>query len=146
MSALHHVRVRRARGLPMPPPPKPKRPLGPPVLVYWGDTPIRMRSDIERAGRTWDEFLDAMAAEEAHALSLPRFDRSMIGRGGDAVRALTPMHERADVMRDFWGRVRVAMDREGERERRKWEALASIERARLAGPPSFLSRLFGRSA
>lgn len=64
MTALHHVRVRRARGLPMPLPPKPKRPLGPPVLLYWGDTPIRMRSDIERAGRTWDEFLDAMAAQQ----------------------------------------------------------------------------------
>lgn len=145
MSALHHARVRRARGLPMPLPPKPKRPLGPPVLLYWGDTPIRMRSDIERAGRTWDEFLDAMAAEEAHSLSLQRFDHARQGRGFDAVRKLTPEHERAAVMQDFFRRVRVAMDREGENERRKWESLAGVERARIAGPPSFLSRLFGRS-
>ena len=69
MSASHRVRVRRARGLPMPLPPKPKRPLGPPVLLYWGDTPIRMRADIIAAGLTWEELLDAMAAEEAGAIT-----------------------------------------------------------------------------
>lgn len=62
MSALHHVRVRRARGLPMPPPPKPKRPLGPPTLFIWKDVSIRVRADIQRAGWTWDGFLDELVA------------------------------------------------------------------------------------
>lgn len=60
MSRLHALQVRRARGLPMPLPPVPKRPLGPPVLFTWKDVPIHVRADIERAGWTWDGFLDEL--------------------------------------------------------------------------------------
>lgn len=63
MTALHHIRVRRARRLPMPLPPKPKaRPLGPPTLFSWQGVDIRVRADVERAGWTWDEFLDGLVA------------------------------------------------------------------------------------
>ncbi|KMO29516.1 hypothetical protein VQ03_29285 [Methylobacterium tarhaniae] len=147
MGKLHHIWVRRAHGLPMPLPPKPKRPLGPPVILYWGDAPIRMRSDIEKANLTWEGFLDIMAGEEAEATM--RSELPMGARGADAVRKLTLEHERPVVMRDYWARVRVAMERESEHERRRWEALVGIESARLAriaGPPSFLSRFFGRAA
>ncbi len=151
MSKLHSLQVRRGRGLPMPLPPVPKRPLGPPVILYWGDTPIRMRSDIERAGRTWEEFLDAMAEDEVDALSLPQFSRSMIGRGGDAVRKLTPAHERAAVMDDFWTRVRVAMEREqklglgGSKDSRD-AALKAAQDVQAKVTGSLISRLFGRAA
>lgn len=151
MGKLHALQVRRGRGLPMPLPPVPERTLGPPVILYWGTTPIRMRSDIERAGRTWEEFLDAMADEKADALSLPQFGRYMIGRGGDAVRKLTPAHERASVMDDFWARVRAAVDREHERGLRDFKAsreaaYRAAQDAQAKATGSLISRFFGRPA
>ncbi|SFM30958.1 hypothetical protein [Methylobacterium pseudosasicola] len=146
MSKLHYVRVRRARGLAMPLPTKPKaRPLGPKVLCYWRDVPIRMRADVEKAG-TWDEFLDTMAAEQGHALSLDTFP-PLHDRAGHRCRHEAGARARAARRATgFLARVRVAMDRKSVGDRRKWDALADIERARIAGPPSFFSWLFGRAA
>lgn len=90
MSKLHYVRVRRARGLAMPLPPKPKaRPLGPPVLFYYIDEPIRTRADIERTGQTWEGFCEWVAGYVADGPLNPRHWTML-----DDVAALVPEADR----------------------------------------------------
>ncbi|TXM65386.1 hypothetical protein FV226_25135 [Methylobacterium sp. WL12] len=135
MTALHHLQVRRARRLPVPLPPKPKRPLGPPVVCIFRDVSIRVRADVEKAGVTWDEFLDELAGEER----MPPLH---------LVTTLVPGHERHELAKEIIRRRRAI-----QKARRAADALALDERkasweatlAEYRGPATFLDRLFGRS-
>ncbi|MFE1597438.1 hypothetical protein [Methylobacterium sp. ID0610] len=135
MTALHHVRVRRARGLPMPLPPKPKRPLGPPALFTWKGVPIRVRADIERAGWTWDGFLDELVAFRAHP--------STFGEGWFALTRVERLVPPADLdahREDVWRRIaehRVAT---------AMAALRELGKPQREGRGSFMGRFFGRHA
>ncbi|KQP50365.1 hypothetical protein [Methylobacterium sp. Leaf106] len=121
---LHWQQVRRARGLAMPLPPKPKRPLGPPVLYYWGDVAVRTRADIEASGQTWDEFLDAYAADVAdNAIDIRRFEMNL------DVLKLVPDEERRALNLDIRRRY---MERRAAADPGEGRAAGSL----LAAPPA----------
>lgn len=109
MTALHHHQVRRARRLPVPLPHKPKRPLGPPVVCIFRDVSIRVRADVEKAGVTWEEFLDELAGEER----LPPLH---------LVTTLIPGHERHELAKEIVRRRRAI-----QKVRREAAAEASAE-------------------
>lgn len=105
---LHWLQVRRARGLPMPLPPKPKRPLGPPVLFNWNGIDVRTRSDIEKAGYTWDEFLDSLVTSDPLRLVML-----------SSVLCLVPPDERQDLSHEIRRRRMEHREREAEKHRRR---------------------------
>ena len=136
MTVLHHQQVRRARRLPAPLPPTPKRPVGPPVVCTFRDVSIRVRADVEKAGVTWDEFLDELAGEDR----LPPLY---------LVTTLVPGHERADLAEEIKRRrrrirkaQREAAVQASETLQAYWDALAAAR----GSPISILERLFGRAA
>ncbi|GJD42248.1 hypothetical protein AFCDBAGC_0083 [Methylobacterium cerastii] len=136
MTALHHHQVRRARRLPVPLPPKPKRPLGPPVVCWFRGVSIRVRADVEKAGVTWDEFLDELAGEER----LPPLH---------LVTTLVPGHERHALAKEIVRRRRAIQKARREGAVQASETLQAFWDARAAergAPLSILERLFGRPA
>ena len=141
MTALHHIRVRRSRRMPMPLPPKPKaRPLSPPTLFSFKGVDIRVRADIERAGWSWDEFLDDLVASRNDDLTYVKGARAM-----HLVESLVPTADLQAHREDVRRRVKEAHEAEEK-------AAASIEaewRAEVAekGPlGAILDRIRGRPA
>jgi hypothetical protein len=137
MSKLHHVRVRRARGLPMPLPPKPKaRPLGPPVVCVFRDVSIRVRADVVKAAATWDEFLDEVAGVER----LPPLQ---------PIATLVPGHERAALVEEIRRRRRrILKERREAAEKAHAEAKAAWDAsvAEKGHIGAFIDHIFGRAA
>lgn len=136
MTALHHLQVRRARRLPVPLPPKPKRPLGPPVACGFRGVSIRVRADVEKAGVSWDEFLDELAGVDR----LPPLH---------LVTTLVPGHERSELAEEIKRRrrrIRKARSDAAEKVaalvRAKWDA----DVAAKGMPATIFDRIFGRSA
>lgn len=130
---LHYTQVRRARGLSMPLPPTPKRPLEPPVLFSWEGVDICVRADVDRTGRTWNEFLDDMAdLYVGDVVQLPSHFLDLIER-------LVPPAE-----------MQAHRDAIGERICERQEANLAQLREVLDGArnpkPGLIARLFRRAA
>lgn len=143
MTALHYVRVRRARGLAMPLPPEPKaRPLGPPVLFSWSGVDIRVRADVERAGWTWDEFLDGLVAFRLDPDTMPSGMLAL-----QAVESLVPPADlgahRDDVRRRVLAQRSASLQRFKEARDAAYRASQEVQTKRTS---LLSSRFFRRHA